>query len=334
MNLYRTELHRFMRRRLTLLFGLCSLVGLLLLAFMVAATSRNAPTPDELAFAEEQAAMYQADLDRCRAEEDYFEQEWGYNANADYPELGHAEVCEELLAWGTDPVDHYPYGVFRFAEDGVLILIGVTIVAGLLVMLLAASLIGAEWSSGGMSNLLVWHPNRWKVWGAKLGAALTMCAAAVGALLALAFPLFYAAAALRGEVGELDAQWWEGALAVLARTAALTLGMTVAGSALAMLGRHTAVAGGVIAGYLVIGDLLVRLAGVAFKVQYPDLFSLYTWVTVWIIGDTQLYSYTDLPEEMSDPMTLTIPAAGLLIGGVVLVLTALATWSFTRRDVT
>src|SRR5690606_39798858 len=86
------------------------------------------------------------------------------------------------------------------------------------------------------------------VWGAKLAASLTFAAAALVALLLLGFGLLYLVAATNGQVGELDGPWWEESLGVLGRTAAMGLGMTGMGSALARLGRHTAIGGGVIAG--------------------------------------------------------------------------------------
>src|SRR5690606_32311233 len=219
--------------------------------------------------------------------------------------------------------------IFDFSVEGVWILAGVAIVGGLLAMLLAASGIGAEWSSGNMANLLVWHPNRMRVWGAKLAASLTFAAAALVALLLLGFGLLYLVAATNGQVGELDGPWWEECLGVLGRTAAMGLGMTVMGSALAMLGRHTAIAGGVIAGYLIIGDLLVRLAGFAFNVKYPDLFSLYTWVGAWITGEMTLF-----PRVMSvgseERMVLTATDAGLELGAIVALFAGLATWTFAK----
>lgn len=332
MNLFKTELHRLLRRRLSLLFGIIALAGLVMLSLVLWFNSYSEVPPGEQAYAEEQAAVYQAEMDYCKTDEDYFEKEWAYDVSLEYPELSREEVCEEMLSWGTQPSDHYMVYIFDFSLEGVWILAGAAIVGGLLAMLLAASGIGAEWSSGNMANLLVWHPNRMRVWGAKLAASLTIGAAGLVALLLLGFGLLYLVAATSGNIGELDGRWWEESLGVLGRTVAMGLGMTVLGSALAMLGRHTAIAGGVIAGYLIIGDLLVRLAGFAFNVKYPDLFSLYTWVGAWITGEMTLF-----PRVMSmgseERMVLTATDAGLMLGAIVALFAGLATWSFAKRDV-
>lgn len=337
MNLFKTELHRLLRRRLSLLFGIVAVSGLVLLSVVLWFNSESEVSSAEQAYGEEQAAVYQAELDRCKADEDYFtdERDWGYDVGEDYPELSHAEVCDEMLSWGTDPSDHYMVYIFDFSAEGVWMLVGIAIVGGLLVMLLTASAIGAEWSSGNMANLLVWHPNRLRVWGAKLAASLTLGAVALVAMLLLGFGLLYLVAATSGQVGELDGRWWEESLAILGRTVVMGLGMTVLGAALAMLGRHTAIAGGVIAGYLIIGDLLVRLAGFAFNVKYPDLFSLYTWVGAWISGEMTLFANVmSANGEFEEQMILTAADAGLLLGAIVALFAGLATWSFAKRDVT
>lgn len=335
MNLFKTELHRLLRRRLTLLFGVVAAGGLVLLSVVLWFNSESEVSPGEQAYAEEQVAVYQAELDRCEADEDYFAKEWGFDVDEDYPELSHEEVCGEMLSWGTQPSDHYTVYIFDFSAEGVWMLVGIAIVGGLTTMLLAASAIGAEWSSGNMANLLVWHPGRLRVWGAKLAASLALAAAALVAMLLLGFGLLYLVAATSGQVGELDGRWWEESLAILGRTVVMGLGMTVLGAALAMLGRHTAIAGGVIAGYLVIGDLLVRLAGFAFNVKYPDLFSLYTWVGAWISGEVTLFANVmSANGEFEDQMVLTATDAGILLGVIVALIAGLATWAFAKRDVT
>jgi hypothetical protein len=184
-----------------------------------------------------------------------------------------------------------------------------------------------------MSNLMVWHPNRMQLWGAKLGAALAVCAAAVIALTVLGFGLLMLTAAVRGDVGDLDGPWWEETLEYLLRTGILALGMTTLGASLAMLGRHTAIAGGVIAGYLIVGDLLVRMTTLALPVPYPERLSLYTWVGAWISGRIELYDWENSGMDMNpDVMVITWGDAGLMLGAIVLLFGALATWSFQRRD--
>ncbi|RRS01924.1 ABC transporter permease subunit [Glycomyces terrestris] len=336
MNLFKAELRRIVRRRLSLIFGILALAGVVVLSGFIWAISSQGPSEAELAEAQEMADdwnMENPDYVDCIGEEDYFEDnefyEWALT-DPEYEELSHQERCEAYVG-GSRASDYVWTYTFDFESEGPSMLLGVVIVAGLIMMMLASSAIGAEWSSGGMSNLMVWHPNRMQVWGAKLGAALALCAVAMIALAALAFGLLFLTAAVRGEVGTLDGPWWEETLEVLLRTGVLALGMTTLGASLAMLGRHTAIAGGVIAGYLIIGDLIVQMASMAMPMPFPERLSLYTWVIAWISGRIELTDWSDMGMN-PDVMVITWGDAGLLLGGIVLLFGALATWSFHRRD--
>ncbi|WP_026925030.1 ABC transporter permease subunit [Glycomyces arizonensis] len=336
MNLFKAELHRIARRRLTLLFGLLAVGALLVMTAIMWFNSSTGPSGADLAAAQEMADAANAQYETCAADEDYFAApDSEYSWVEEDPVLGempHEQACAELFWGDSQPEDFIYVYTFQFDQEGVFLLIGVAIVTGLLVMLLAASAIGAEWSSGGMANLMVWHPNRLKVWGAKLAAALVLCAVAVAAMLVLAFALLYLTASVRGDTGTMDGPWWEHTLARVGRTAVLALGMTVIGSALAMLGRHTAIAGGVIVGYLTVGELLVTFVRFgASGIKYPDLLSLYTWIGAWIEGRMRL-DHWDPVTGASDPMVLTATDAGLLLGAIMLVFAGLATWSFAKRD--
>lgn len=337
MNLFKAELRRVLRRRLTMVFGILALAGLVAMAVIMWAISSTGPSEAALAEAQAEADAWNAenpDYQACIDDPDYFTEGDYYSwavEEPEYAELTHAERCETYV--GVTAESYIWTYTFSFEEEGPFLLIGVVVVAGLIMMMLASSAIGAEWSSGGMSNLMVWHPNRMQLWGAKLGAALTVCAGAVVALTALGFGLLMLTAAVRGDVGNLDGQWWEETLEYLLRAGILALGMTTLGASLAMLGRHTAIAGGVIAGYLIVGDLIVRMTSMALPVSYPERLSLYTWVTAWITGRIELYDWGNSGMDMTpDVMVITWGDAGVMLGAIVLLFGALATWSFQRRD--
>ncbi|SDD17787.1 ABC transporter permease subunit [Glycomyces harbinensis] len=338
MNLFKSELRRILRRRLTLIFGIVMVVGVFAVATVYGFSSSTGPSEDDLAQAQAQADEMNAEFDECVADEEFFDSpEWEWaQEDPSFEGMSQEDRCDMFIgSYDYTAEDFLWTYTFVFAEESLLVLVGIAIVAGLVLMLLSSSAIGAEWSSGGMSNLLVWHPNRMRVWGVKLGAACVVCGAAVLALLALAFGLLYLVAATRGEIGTLDSVWWGDALETLGRTVVLTVGMTVLGASLAMLGRHTAIAGGVIAGYLVVGDMLVGIAGMALKMPFPDRLSLYTWVMAWIEGRMELYDQTsESIDSMPDVMVITATDAGLLLGGIILGFALLATWAFQRRDVT
>lgn len=338
MNLFKAELRRVARRRLSLIFGILALVGVFVVAGVYWFSSSQGPTEDELAEAQAQADAMNGEYTECISDEDFFESsDWEWvQEDPGFEEMSQEDRCEMYVGSTGDYTaqDFLWTYTFNFADESGLMLVGVAIVAGLIMMMLASSGIGAEWSSGGMANLLLWHPNRMRVWGAKLGASCAVCAGAVLTLLLLAFGLLYLTATVRGEVGTLNAAWWDDTLETLGRTGLLALGMTVLGASLAMLGRHTAIAGGIIAGYLVIGDMLVRVAGMALRMTFPERLSLYTWVTAWIEGKLELYDWgSDMNAMQPDVMVITATEAGMLLGGVVLAFALLATWAFQRRDV-
>jgi len=339
-NLFKSELRRILRRRLSLIFGILAVAGVVGLTVIMWVISSQGPTEAQVADAQAQADEWNADnpdYTDCLGDETFFEgpnYSWAVT-DPGYADMTHEERCEFYVGGLTAEDFIYTY-TFSFTGEGGYILIGVAIVAGLIMMMLASSAIGAEWSSGGMSNLMVWHPNRMRVWGVKLGAALTVCAVSVAALVLLAFGLLYLTAAVRGDVGDMNSVWWESTLEQVGRTGLLALGMTALGASLAMLGRHTAIAGGVIAGYLIVGDLIVQLTTLALPVDFPERFSLYTWVMAWISGKIELYNWNDSSgmEMTPDVMVITAGDAGLLLGGIVLLFGVLATWSFQRRDAT
>ncbi|HEX2143838.1 MAG TPA: ABC transporter permease subunit [Glycomyces sp.] len=338
MNLFKSELRRLMRRRLSLIFGILAVVGLLVLSGVYWFSSSQGPSEEDLAWAQGEADEMNGEHAECIGDPAFFdspEWEWVHEDSA-FEDMSHEDRCMNFVGSGdyTYTAQDFLYVyTFTFADESPMTLIGVAIVAGLIMMLLASSAIGAEWSSGGMANLLVWHPNRMRVWGAKLAAACTVCAAAVVGLLVLAFGLLYLTAVVRGSVGTLDSAWWEDNLEMLGRAVILSLGMTVLGASLAMLGRHTAIAGGIIAGYLIIGDMLVRFAAMALQMKFPDRLSLYTWVGAWIDGKIELHDWSDVNAMQPDVMVITASEAGLLLGGIILGLTLLATLAFQRRDV-
>lgn len=334
MKLYRTEVRRILRRRLTIIFGILAAGGVLLLAGIVWATSSPGPTEAELEAAREEVAAQFPDYAQCLEDEDFFQDQWGWSADdPDLESVTHQEACDQYVAsWEIQQQLGNPY-TFTFETEGVWFVIGLSIVIGLMTMFLAASSIGAEWGSGSMANLLLWHPNRLKVWGAKVAAALTVTAAVVAAAMVVEFLLLYPAAAARGDLGTLDADWWSDSLGSLSRTLVLALGMSLFGASLAMLGRHTAIAGGIIAGYLIVGEMIVRYLTLAANIQFPERFSLYTWVGAWISGEVEIYNWSSDPTPSApESMVITATDSALLLGGIIAVFAALATWAFAKRD--
>lgn len=191
------------------------------------------------------------------------------------------------------------------------------------------SMVGAEWSSGNMANLLLWHPNRLKLWFTKL-LAITLIGT-IGMIIFMIVVIgskFIYAAAL-AEVGNLPAEWWSVILSSQLRTLLLAAMMATLGAALAMWGRHTSVASTVAAGYVILDPILTWIIlGAVFNLTYPSLFSLFTYGEAW------LQSGVSVMPVSGDAIRQVSMLTGLgVLAAVIAFIVFLATRSFIRRSV-
>src|SRR5690606_7686101 len=119
------------------------------------------------------------------------------------------------------------------------------LLAGLLALfafVVGASFVGAEWRSGGMTNLLLWRPRRLEVFGAKLAALLGVVFGLTVLLSALWTGAFWLVATYRGITDTMTSGVWQSIGLAELRGLAMVLAAGTAGFALASLGRHTAMA--------------------------------------------------------------------------------------------
>lgn len=135
--------------------------------------------------------------------------------------------------------------------------------------LVAASSIGAEYTSGAIANWLTFVPQRLKVFGSKLVAVVAM-SAVLGAVTNFAM-LGLVAAVTRfyggGLAGVADAAATSG------RAVALAVLAGVGGFCVGLVSRHTVAALGVVLAYLVVGSVLRPLAS-----ELPALHWLPPWL--------------------------------------------------------
>ncbi|WP_025273952.1 ABC transporter permease subunit [Haloglycomyces albus] len=323
MNLFLAELRRITHRRLTWIFMAIALGIVLLASGMTALTSHTEPTPSQLANAEEVWAADQERVAEC--------QESPPPANDD-PDF----TCEDR-AYSQSKEDYYDMftSTFVFSDEAPYFILRLTVVGGLLMLILGSSLIGAEWRSGGMSNLLLWHPTRMKVLWSKLTASLIACTVALSALIVIVFLAYYVAAAVRGDVGTLDGEWWAAFLPKAGRAVVLSMFMALFGITITYLGRHTAIAGGVVAATLILNMLMVGFARLALELKYPQMWSLNTWVNAWFDGELTLTHFPESADVVTEPetMTLTYGTVGIAMLVTTVVLLALSSWTFRKRDI-
>jgi hypothetical protein len=147
----------------------------------------------------------------------------------------------------------------RFGSPFVYLLQAGVMVPGLLLLVgglvAGASLVGAEWQADSFVTLLTWEPRRVRLFLARVVVAGALAALIAVGLLALFTAALYPAAALKGSTGGTDGAWWLAYAGVVARLGGLTGLAAMAGAALAMVGRRTALAVFAPVAYLIVGEI-------------------------------------------------------------------------------
>jgi ABC-2 type transport system permease protein len=199
-------------------------------------------------------------------------------------------------------------------------------------LLLAASFIGAEWQAGTFASLLTWEPRRQRVMATKLLApviAMTLLSAVLVLLLESGAAI---AADVRGTL-DLTTSHLVGQVAVMAaRALGLIALVTLIGGAIAVFTRHTVAVVGVVAGYLVGGELV---GGIASKWWHNH--GLASQLLAFIQGR---YGYYLPAPRGVDPNTwngqrfLHAGPAALIVMAIAVALVAIASGTLRRRDVT
>jgi ABC-2 type transport system permease protein len=183
----------------------------------------------------------------------------------------------------------YLEGVFVFEQQIRELTYFLVVFLALFGFLVGASYIGAELTSGGMTNLLLWRPQRMVVLGTKLGslvAAVLGVALLGGALYIGAFRLI---AEIAGLPGLLNAAFWGNLSLLGARGLALVGLATGLGFGIATLGRHTSSALGLVAAYAVAWELGARLVMEIIQAPRPDQWMFSSYLAAWLTGGADFW---------------------------------------------
>jgi ABC-2 type transport system permease protein len=206
--------------------------------------------------------------------------------------------------------------------------------AALAALFVGASFIGAEYSSGALSNWLSFLPERGKVFASKLAALLmgaAMFSAAVSALtLGTTVLVTRATGAKVSDVGPVAALGGRGV--------GVALIFAVIGFALALVTRHTIAAAGTLVVYLFVSGILTTLVEVIAGLQRLKRLLPQNNLTAFIDYG---YTYNDYGGEMTDQgVSETVVQHTISFGHgliywvvVVAVLVAGSYVVFRRRDV-
>lgn len=330
----RVELLRLRSRRAVLLLVVIGIVGVLLtLGFAIG--NAVPPSAAERAAATQQAAdslaQQQADpgtqrfLEDCRAAVAAGDTEsYGTECEIQIPQ------AEWFLGWSPPTfVGSFQTQLFILAA-----------ILGLSLAVAGVTFAGAEWSAGTIGTQLLHEPRRGVVWSGKLAALLLVALVLAVLGVALTWAITYWYSARWGSTALVTPDRVTGEPVTLAasslvwqavRVVALIVGATAGGYGLAMLLRSSLGALGLVAGYAIAGEAVLRAT---FQDVQPYLLS--ARVAAFLDGE---YIYYRAPEVCSptscDSIATRITA---LQGGVVLAILlalvlALSVLLFRRRDV-
>lgn len=214
-------------------------------------------------------------------------------------------------------------------EDNTALLLGITVGLAILALLIGATFIGAEWAAGTVSTLLLFQPRRTPVWLAKAVAVFLGTAVPAALLIAVGFGARYAIARLWG-VADVPPEVFAN-LAWMGARAALLVGLAALGGYAVVMGvRHTAAVLGVVLGYAIVGEAMLRMVWAS-----SERWLLSNHLIAFIRDGIKRQVYPDFCQGRCRPEVIVITMAdAALYLGLLTGLALLASWLvFYRRDV-
>lgn len=311
MNLALAELSRLVARRFVQLMAVLLIAAFgITVATTVAGSHR--PTSAEWQQAEREVQLAEARIEQLR--EDCEEQQVS------------PTFCDGYL--DRDPrIEDYLFGVFVFSEEITELLYFMVAFLALFAFLVAASFVGAELTSGGMTNLLLWRPQRVTVLGTKLVTVLAAVLAASVVASVLYIGAFYAISEVTGVPGALDADFWSDLALTIVRGIGLVLYAAAIGFGAATLGRHTAAALGLVATYAIVWEIGARIVFEVIEAGRPDQYMLSSYIGAWMDGEVSFYD-----RFISDQYTLTWAHAAAVFAISLALIVGGAFATFRQRD--
>lgn len=304
--LFWIEIRRFLARRIVRTAGLLALAAILITGIVVLARSHR-PDPDELQAGQQQARLERlAEIDACARGDFHIPEE-------DIPPgMTLAQFCEQVVIGEFTPEDP------RFHLTAVAdVLTGTSGIVIVLLMVLGASSIGAEWHAGTIATFLTWEPRRVRAFVAKVLAAVVFAILAFLAVQALLAAALIPAAALRGTTEGADLTWLRSMTGLQLRAAFMAGVAAAIGLSLASIGRNTAVALGAGFVYFSILEPFLRVVRPGWQQWF-----LSDNVAAFVSGDAQGFI-----------SGRSVVEAALLVSAYAVGLVLVATEMFRRRDV-
>jgi hypothetical protein len=326
-DLLRAEAHRFLARRFIQVVLVLTVLGWLG-AVVLALTQFSSPTPERLA--EARAALQQSvELS------EQFRQEC-LDDPARPAEVSADDWCgPETTAADLRAGDFLQPPAFSLANAGTGGAIAAGVLAAMLAFLLAATFVGAEWSSRSIVALLFWEPRRTRVMGAKL-----LVAAAASVVVGVLAQLAWLATAgllqaLAGDGAALPGDFWPELAATAGRGVLLTLLAGLLGLGLTNLVRNTGAALGIGFVYFAVLETAVNVLRPGWQ---PWLLTNNA-VALVLPGGLELFREVETVDAAGRPVlestayVLGSVQAGVYLGVVTAVVAAAGVVLFARRDV-
>lgn len=252
MRLLRAEWRRIINRRLTL--GVVAMLTVIIAVFSIALWQSSTP-PSDADAARAQQLYEQAAADWRENGEQYIADCLSAERDARAIDPAADYKCDEMRAPQQSDYTWTPPRMDATMQDTVSTALPLAAMAALV---LAASLISAEFASQSMTTWLTFEPRRGRVMASKLATIVPVSAG----LAVLTLALFALATWLSVSLNDGPTQWADGELSRYLlrslRTVAVVSGVGVLSACLGFLVRHTAAAVGISAGYLVVVELMGR----------------------------------------------------------------------------
>jgi ABC-type transport system involved in multi-copper enzyme maturation permease subunit len=243
--LVRVELLRILSRRILRLLAALALVGIVTGGVVVFVRSHHPG-------ASTGAAIRRAEQQRAIAVRKCASGEFGIPEGDIPPGETLQSFCEHNIgpSVSVDPEFHLTdiYGSM-LGTDGFLIV---------LLLVLGATFVGAEWHAGSMATLLTWEPRRLRVFVAKAAATVIIAFVATLVVLALLGLALLPAAVVRGNTTGADGGWVLSVVGLVLRGGVLGAIAALIGLSVASVGRNTAAALGGAFAYFAVLESLIR----------------------------------------------------------------------------
>ncbi|HSN42945.1 MAG TPA: ABC transporter permease subunit [Propionibacteriaceae bacterium] len=328
--LLRAEFRRFFKRRLTLL-GLLGALSLMLVLSWAIYSSTRPPSAEDLV--QQQANFEQtlkewesyggpAQLEECKK---------AATAATPDPNGNWAGMTEKDCEAMRPALEHFGWTAPRIDEAIAAIPGGTVFSLGLIAIVLAASFIGAEFSTGSIGNWLTYEPRRTRVFASKM-VVVVVASAALGIIGNTVMTLV---TWLSVNVNEGTMTWPPGTLTHVVHTywrgVLMIVAMGLIAASLAFLTRHTAAVIGVMIGWMMIVE--GTLMGLVERLRN---YSLVTNLDAWITGQSTISDYNcdGVGGCQTVERTITWVHGGVVWGLLTAALVGLAWLVFSRRDVT